>query len=42
MDKNNDELKAHGDVRGLLKKLASDSNTGIMGDKKDLERRKNM
>lgn len=30
----------HGKVKGILKKLASEPNTGIVGDEKDLKRRK--
>jgi Ca2+-transporting ATPase len=32
-------LAEYGNMPGLLKKLASDANTGIIGDKKDLQRR---
>lgn len=31
--------KDHGSVKGILKKLASDAGTGIVGDEKDLKRR---
>jgi len=30
---------AYGSTKGVLKKLASDANTGIIGDEKDLARR---
>jgi len=33
-------LEAHGYVKGIMKKLASDPGTGIVGDSKDLYRRK--
>lgn len=33
-------LLAHDNVKGILKKLASDKGTGIVGDEKDLKRRK--
>jgi Ca2+-transporting ATPase len=33
-------LKGHGSARGVLKKLASEASTGIVGDEKDLRRRK--
>jgi len=35
-----DELKDHGSTKGVLKKLASEATTGIVGDEKDLRRRK--
>jgi len=35
-----DELKGHGSTKGVLKKLASEASTGIVGDEKDLRRRK--
>jgi len=35
-----DELKDHGSSAGVLRKLASDASTGIIGDEKDLRRRK--
>jgi Ca2+-transporting ATPase len=33
-------LKDHGSTKGVLKKLASEASTGIVGDEKDLRRRK--
>jgi len=33
-------LEEHGKAKGIIKKLASDQNTGIVGDEKDLMRRK--
>lgn len=33
-------LEVYGKVKGILKKLASEPNTGIVGDEKDLKRRK--
>lgn len=35
-----DELKDHGSTKGVLKRLASEANTGIVGDDKDLRRRR--
>ena len=35
-----EELRDHGSTKGILKKLASEANTGIVGDEKDLRRRK--
>lgn len=35
-----EELKQYGGTAGILKKLASEKNTGIVGDEKDLKRRK--
>lgn len=34
-----DELKEYGSTAGVIKKLASDENTGIIGDDKDIKRR---
>jgi len=34
-----DELKEFGSTAGVIKKLASDDNTGIIGDDKDIKRR---
>lgn len=35
-----EELKGHGATQGVLKKLATEAATGIIGDEKDLRRRK--
>jgi Ca2+-transporting ATPase len=35
-------LEGHGGVDGIIKKLASDANSGIIGDERDLERRAKM
>jgi hypothetical protein len=35
-------LQEHGGVVGIVKKLASDVNSGIIGDERDLERRAKM
>jgi uncharacterized HAD superfamily protein len=37
---NEEMLEIHGNTKGILKKLASEQNTGIVGDEKDLNRRK--
>lgn len=37
---NEELLVTHGGVKGILKKLASEAGTGIVGDEKDLKRRK--
>lgn len=37
-----DDLKDHGSTTGILRKLASNENTGIIGDSKDLRRRVKM
>lgn len=36
------ELQDHGSTNGILKKLATEASTGIIGDEKDLKRRKNV
>jgi hypothetical protein len=33
-------LEQHGMVKGIMKKLASDPGTGIIGDNRDLKRRR--
>lgn len=33
-------MKSYGSVKGVVSKLASDQNSGIIGDEKDISRRK--
>lgn len=40
MQRQLEELRSHGSTKGVLKKLASEASTGIVGDEKDLRRRK--